>query len=398
MARMTNRLTATGLASIKVKGRFADGGGLYLRVSEDLNKSWVFRWVRHGQAREIGLGAFPAVSLANARKMAVKFREQLADGLDPKAERDKEREQIRTFATVADEYLEAMAGRWSNEKTRWQWRTTLTEFAKPIRKRPIGQIDTTDVLRLLKPIWQEKAETAAKARMRLESVLDYAKAKGWRDGENPARWRGHLSNILPARQKLTKGHHPAMPYSEVPTFAASLRQSEAMAARALEFLVLTAGRTGEILKATWDEVDLDSGVWTIPAARMKAKRDHRVPLTGDMVAILQPLHETRVSAYVFPGQKPGKPLSNMALEMLMKRMKIEGASPHGFRSSFRDWAGDCTSFPREVAEAALAHKAGDSTEQAYRRSDALEKRRSLMAAWADYCMGRNGGKVVKLHA
>ena len=298
---------------------------------------------------------------------------------------------------VADDYLAAMSDRWTNAKTRWQWEKTLTDLAKPIRGRPIAQINTTDVLKLLKPIWKEKPETAAKARMRLEGVIDYAKAKGWREGENPARWRGHLSNILPARQKLTKGHHPAMLYSQVPGFVANLQASEAMAASALEFLILTAARTGEVLKATWDEFDLQAEIWEIPPERMKAKRGHRVPLTTDMLSILRPLHEARTSNYVFPGQKPKQPLSNMALEMLMKRMKITDATPHGFRSSFRDWCGDETSFAREIAEAALAHKAGDSTESAYRRSDALEKRRQLMQSWSDYCHGRIRHKVVNLH-
>ncbi len=398
MARAINRLTATGVAAIKSKGRYSDGGGLYLRVPPALNKVWVFRWVRHGTEREIGIGPYPAVSLASARTTAARCREQLAAGLDPKSERDRERENHRTFGMVADEYLQAMGERWTNDKTRWQWENTLTEFAKPVRKRPVSQIDTADVLKLLKPIWQEKAETASKARMRLESVLDYAKAKGWREGENPARWRGHLSNILPARQKLTKGHHPAMPYGDVPAFVKQLKASDAMAARALEFLILSAGRTGEILKATWSEIDFESALWAIPASRMKAKRDHRVPLTDDMIAILRPLHETRISDFVFPGQKPHKPLSNMAMEMLMKRMKVEGASPHGFRSSFRDWVGDCTSFPREVAEAALAHKAGDSVEIAYRRSDALEKRRALMQSWGEFCLEAPKGKIIPLHS
>lgn len=398
MARSLNRLTATGVSAIKSKGRYADGGGLYLRVSPTIRKAWVFRWIRRGKATEIGLGAYPAVSLAIARKSAAICREQLASDIDPKIERDRKRATNRTFGAVADEYLVAMADRWTNEKTSWQWKQTLTDFVKPIREAPVSQIDTDDVLRLLKPIWQDTPEKAAKARMRIESVLDYAKAKGWREGENPARWRGHLSNILPARQKLSKGHHPAMPYDEIPGFIVRLKDSDAMAARALEFLIMTAGRTSEVLKATWDEIDFDSRIWTLPAERMKAKRAHRVPLNDDAMEILQDLFETRVSAYVFPGQRFGKPLSNMAMEMLMKRMKISGASPHGFRSSFRDWAGDCTNFPREVAEAALAHKAGDSTEQAYRRSDALEKRRALMNAWAGHCYNKELENVVRLNA
>jgi integrase len=394
MARTANRLTAIQISRIKSKGRYADGGGLYLRVSPTLNKSWVFRWVRSGSENEMGLGPYPDVSLADARRGAYEGRQHLAAGRSPRAERDRVRDYGRIFGDVADEYLSAMQGRWTNEKTRWQWKHTLTEFASSIRKLPIAQVDTAAVLRLLKPIWQEKPETAAKARMRLEAILDYANSKGWREGENPARWRGHLANILPPRQRLTKGHHPAMPHQDIPAFIERLHGSDALAARALEFLILTTCRTQEVLKARWEEVDLASALWTIPALRMKARREHRVPLSRQTLELLKPLHEARASEFLFPGQAYGKPLSNMAMEMLMKRMKITGASPHGFRSSFRDWAGDYTSFPREIAEAALAHKVGDAVELAYRRGDALEKRRALMQAWAEYCFNPLSSKVV----
>jgi len=396
MARGTNRLTALRASGIKKKGRYADGGGLYLRVSPSLNKSWVFRWVRGGSENEMGLGAFPDISLSDARHLALEARQHLAVGRNPRIERDRRQEQGRTFGEVADEYLSAMQGRWSHEKTVKQWHHTLAKLSAPIRKSPVSQVDTAAVLRLLKPIWDEKPETAAKSRMRLEAVLDYAKAKGWRDGENPARWRGHLANILPPRKRLTRGHHPAMPYRDVPAFLDQLRTSEAMAARALEFLILTACRTQEVLGARWDEIDFANALWVVPTSRMKMKREHRVPMAERAIEVLKPLYEARTSEFVFPGQVQGKPLSNMAMEMLMKRMKVKGASPHGFRSSFRDWAGDCTSFPREIAEAALAHKVGDSVEQAYRRGDALEKRRALMQAWADYSSREPGGKVIPL--
>ena len=396
MARASTRLTAIKVSRIKEKGRYADGGGLYLRVSPTLSKSWVFRWVRNGTENEMGLGPFPDVSLVEARRLSLEARQHLAAGRHPKSERDRVREYGRTFGDVADDYLLAMQGRWTNDKTRWQWWHTVNTFSSPIRKLPISHVDTAVVLGLLKPIWQGKAETAAKARMRLEAVLDYAKAKGWREGENPARWRGHLSNILPPRKRLTKGHHPAMPYREVPAFVERLNSSEAMAARALELLILTACRTSEVLKAQWDEIDLDAALWTVPAVRMKMKREHRVPLSDRALDLLKPLHDTRSSEFVFPGQRRGKPLSNMAMEMLIKRMKVQGASPHGFRSSFRDWAGDCTTFAREIAEGALAHKVGDAVELAYRRGDALEKRRSLMQAWADYCCNADIPKVVPL--
>jgi len=241
---------------------------------------------------------------------------------------------------------------------------------------------------VLTPIWHDKAETASRLRGRIERVLDFARAKGWRQGENPALWRGHLKSVLPARQKLQRGHHAAMPYRDVPAFVERLQGVEAMAARGLEFLVLTVGRSGEVLEARWSEFDLDAAVWTVPAERMKAGKEHRVPLSDRALAIVKDLRETRISDFVFPGHKKGRPLSNMAFHMLMRRMKVDAYTPHGFRSAFRDWVGDETSFAREVAEAALAHEVGNRVELAYRRSDALEKRRKLMAAWANYCEPR----------
>jgi len=396
MARATNRLTATGVAKMKCRGRFADGGGLWLNVSHTSSKSWVYRWTpKGGRPREMGLGPYPAVSLADVRKKATLCREQVAAGLDPKAERDKEVGQ--TFGAAADAYLEAMASRWTNDKTRWQWRTTLTDRCAPIRSRPIVEIDTADVLSILNPIWNRIPETAARTRMRMEAVIDYAKAQGWRGGENPARWKGHLENTLPKRQVLTRGHHPAMAIAELPAFWDRLKAADALSARALQLLILTASRSIEVLQATWDEFDFDNALWTIPAERMKAKRGHRIPLTDEVMALLKPLHEVRVSQYVFPGQVRGKPLSAMSMEMLLRRLKVHDATVHGFRSTFRDWCGDCTSFPREVAEQALAHVVADATERAYRRGDALEKRRLLMQAWAEYCSGGvHGGKVVRL--
>jgi integrase len=396
MSRTASRLTAMQISRIRKKGRYADGGGLYLRVSPTLNKSWVFRWVRGRVENEMGLGRFPDVSLVEARRHVFHARQHLAAGRNPKSERNRTREHGRSFRDVAEEYLSAMQGRWTNEKTRWQWRHTLNVFAAPIHKLGISQVDTADVLPLLKPIWLAKPETAAKARMRLEAVLDYGKAKGWREGENPARWRGHLSNILPPRRLLSRGHHAAMPYREVPAFIDRLQGAHAMAARALEFLILTACRTQEVLGASWDEIDLSAALWVIPAHRMKTRREHRAPLSSAALELLQTLHEARISEFVFPGQVRGKPLSNLAMAMLMRRMKADSSTPHGFRSSFRDWAGDKTSFPREIAEAALAHKVGDSVELAYRRGDALEKRRGLMQAWAEYCEAKSGDNVFQL--
>ena len=371
-----------------------DGGGLYLDVKPSGTKSWAFVWKQDGKRREMGLGAYPAVKLATARKLAGDCREAVAQGRDPIAERQKEAEP--TFGECADRFLASMEGQWRNAKHRAQWRMTLTEYATPISAMKVSEIGTDDVLRVLNPLWQSRPETASRLRGRIERVLDFAKAHGWRSGENPALWRGHLKSILPARQRLTRGHHAAMPYAQVPAFVERLRGLEAMSARALEFLILTAARSGEVLEATWDEFDLDAGLWTVPATRMKAGKEHRVPLSKPALAIVQALHEVRISDYVFPGHAKGRPLSNMAFAKLLERMKADQYTPHGFRSAFRDWAGDATSFPRDVAEQALAHRVGDATERAYRRADALDKRRKLMAAWADYCDTAKGGNVIPI--
>jgi integrase len=261
---------------------------------------------------------------------------------------------------------------------------------------PVDEVDTEAVLAVLRPLWQSRTETASRLRGRIEAVLDGAKAQGLRQGENPARWRGHLDKLLPKRQKLSRGHFAAMPYPDVPEFIDKLREREATAAMGLEFLILTAARSGEVLGARWSEIDLESKVWTIPAARMKAGREHRVPLSGRAMAILTRLAEAKTGEHIFSGQRPGKPLSPASLTMALRRLQINRATIHGFRSSFRDWAGNETHFPRELAEAALAHVIGDKSEQAYRRSDALEKRRTLMEAWADYCEPKDASNVVAL--
>jgi integrase len=265
-----------------------------------------------------------------------------------------------------------------------------------LRNKPVDTIGIDDVLAVLKPIWTEKAETASRLRGRIEKILDAAKAKGFREGENPARWRGHLDHLLPKHSSLSRGHHAAMPYEEAAGFIGELRKREATAALALEFCILTAARSGEVLGARWSEIDLDKKVWTIPANRMKAGREHRVPLSNGAISILEKLVELKAGEFVFPGQKSGKSLSNMSMEMVLRRMKIEGVTVHGFRSSFRDWAGNVTNFPREVIETALAHVIGDKAEQAYRRSDALDKRRKLMDAWAAFCEPIDSANVVPL--
>jgi integrase len=383
MVRALNKLTDTACKAAVVSGMLSDGGGLYLSIKPSGSKSWSFVWREGEKRREMGLGPYPTVKLARARTLAAEARSAVADGRDPIAERKREAEP--SFGECADKFLASVEGQWRNEKHRAQWRMTLNEYARSIREKRVSEISTDDVLTVLLPIWQKKPETASRLRGRIERVLDYAKARGWRKGENPALWRGHLKNVLPARQRLTRGHHAAMPYHELPAFMERLQGSEALAARALELLILTASRSGEVLGAIWDEFDLDAGLWTVPARRMKAGKEHRVPLSARALEMLRSLHETRSSAFVFPGQSPGKPLSNMAMEMLLRRLKVDSYTVHGFRSAFRDWAGDETHFAREIAEQALAHRVGDATERAYRRSDALEKRRQMMEMWADWC-------------
>ncbi|MDJ1463725.1 site-specific integrase [Nitratireductor sp. GZWM139] len=383
MARTLHKLSDARAKSNNLKaGRHSDGGGLYLYVSPAGTKSWVYMWTRNKRRREMGLGAYPVVSLARARQMAEQCRTNVAEGRDPIAVKARQTEP--TFEECADELVTSLEKSWRNDKHKAQWRMTLKKYCKPIANIRVSNIGTDEVLRVLKPIWETKPETASRLRGRMERVLDYAKAKGWRTGENPALWRGHLKNILPPRQKLSRGHHAAMPYVDVPQFMQRLRQSEAMAARALELLILTAARSGEVYGAQWSEIDLDAGIWTIPAKRMKTAKEHRVPLSTSALAILNELYETRISDFVFPGHRPNRPLSSSAMEMLMRRMKMNAFTVHGFRSSFRDWAGDETPFPREIAETALAHRVGDATEQAYRRATALAKRRELMQAWSDY--------------
>ncbi len=399
MALSLNKLTARGVTAITKPGRHGDGGGLYLVVDKSGAKRWVFLYRRDGMLREMGLGGLKSVPLARARELAGQARENLQAGIDPIAAKNSVPVAVPTFGKEADDFIEAMKPQFRNAKHVAQWEMTLRDYAAPLRSKRVDEITTADVLEVLKPIWLEKPETAARLRGRIERVLDAAKAKGHRSGENPALWRGHLDKLLPKRKKLSRGHHAAMPYVDVPAFVAELRQREAMAARALEFTILTAARTGETFGATWKEIDLEAALWTIPAERMKAGREHRVPLTPRAVEVLTELAGlgAEPDAYVFPGQKEGRPLSTMAMDMILRRMKVD-VTVHGFRSSFRDWSGNETAFPRDVAEAALAHVVGDQTERAYRRSDALEKRRKLMAAWTNFCEPKKPGNVISMGA
>jgi integrase len=402
MARTLNRLKAKQVETLG-PGRHGDGGGLYLDREESGRSRWVFMWTRNGKRREMGLG--PAgrdgVSLAEARDEAGKARDLVRGGADPIQARNEAKakpERIWTFGEVADEFVTGLSPQWRNEKHRAQWKMTLRIYAAPLRSVQVAQVDTAAVLGVLQLIWQTKPETASRLRGRIERVLDAAKARGLRSGENPARWRGHMDHLLPKRQKLTRGHHAAMPYEQLPAFISELRRREAVAARALEFLILTAARSGEVLGARWDEIDMEAKVWTVPASRMKAGREHRVPLSTPALTVLEAVKPLAVEpgsgrAAVFPSQQRGKPLSAMALAMLMRRI---GAAwtVHGFRSSFRDWAGEISSSPRELAEAALAHTLGDATERAYRRGDALEKRRAVMESWATFIEPRIAGSTV----
>ena len=400
------RILHNALTALSVRnagpGRHADGGGLHLLVKEGGARSWVFRFMLNGKSRDIGLGAAGAggMSLADARDRAAALRLKVKAGIDPLSERQEAEARAKasaqasvaaivTFKDAADAYIAANGDSWRNAKHRQQWENTLATYAYPvIGGMPVADVDTAQVLRILEPIWKAKAETASRLRGRIETVLDSAKARGYRQGENPARWRGHLAQILPARAKLSRGHHKAMPYEEVPAFLTQLRARKAVAALALEFVILTAVRTGEAISASWSEVDLDKSIWSIPASRMKAGKEHRVPLSPRAVAILESLQPIG-SPYLFPSARGGK-LSGMAMAMLLRRMSVD-VTVHGFRSSFRDWVAECTSVSHEVAEMALAHTIGSAVERAYRRGDLFDKRRQLMADWAAYCSGEKVG-------
>ncbi|HEY1865182.1 MAG TPA: integrase arm-type DNA-binding domain-containing protein [Roseiarcus sp.] len=381
MARAIHKLTAREVETMVKPGRHSDGGGLYLFISPDGRRRWTFMYTWRGKQREAGLGRAPEKKAANAKEAesrdvvslkaaperAAEGRALIKSGVDPIAEWNKpDAEAVPTFGEAADDFIEAHKGGWRNDKHKAQWTMTLTTYCEAIRKTPVDAIDTEAVLSVLKPLWSRAPETASRLRGRIEAVLDAAKARGFigRNEANPARWRGHPDKLLPKRDKLTRGHYAAMPYADVPAFVAGLRERPATAARALEFAILTATRSGETLAARWEEIDLDAKVWTVPAERTKAARDHRVPLSDRALAILAEMKAARTGDYVFPGPKPKRPLSNMAFEMLLRRAKSDYTA-HGFRSSFRDWAGNETHFPREVAEHALAHVIGDKAEQAY---------------------------------
>jgi integrase len=421
MPRRAAGLTAAAVEKKRKPGRYGDGNGLYLLVRSEKAKFWLFRYTRDGRMREMGLGSAAgraAVSLADARDKAVDLRRQLRDGRDPLDERaaDEARRKANAaratagaiaFRHVAERYIDGHEASWRNAKHRQQWQNTLKQYVLPvIGDLAVGAVGTGEVMQILEPLWQTKPETASRIRGRIERVLDHAKARGWREGENPARWRGHLDQLLPPRAKLRAvKHHPALPYAEAANFVAVLGQQQGLGARALEFTILTAARSAESLGARWCEFDLVAKAWTVPAARMKTGKEHRVPLSGSALAILKGLAEVRAdedqAGLVFPGARWRRSLSNMAMTMALRRMGRADLTVHGFRSTFRDWAAELTSFPNHVVEAALAHAIGDKVEAAYRRGDLFEKRRRLMEAWATFCAqataaARGEGEVTRL--
>jgi integrase len=394
------RLKALTISRKLKRGYHADGGGLYLQVSATSTKSWVFRFrVRSGdpkerRLREMGLGSLDAVSLAEARDAARACRKQLQGGLDPILARKDGRKaaaleasQAMTFKDCADAYVTAHKPSWSNKKHAQQWSATLATYVEPVfGSHLVKNVDTAAIMLVLDPIWHGKRETASRLRGRIEAILDWATARGYRQGENPARWKGGVEKLLPARTKSTKvKHHSALPYSELPNFIKALRAQPGVAAAALEFAVLTAARTSEVIGATWSEINFEKRMWIVPEGRMKAGREHRVPLSQAALGVLKRMEKLRNGDALFPSSSKTTHLSNMALLSVLKRMGRTDLTAHGFRSTFRDWTAECTDTTREVAEIALAHSVGNAVEAAYRRGDLFEKRRGLMASWAEFC-------------
>ncbi|MDB5405628.1 MAG: putative phage integrase [Rhodospirillales bacterium] len=401
MARQVGRMSALAVTRATRKGMYADGGGLYLQVTSGGAKSWIFRYMLHGRAREMGLGPLHTVSLAEARIKATEYRRLRLEGIDPIDARHGQRNQLRleaakatTFDQCATSYIDAHRAGWKNAKHADQWKNTLDTYPGPVfGQLPVQAVDTALVMKVIEPIWESKPETASRVRGRIELVLDWATARGYRQGDNPARWRGHLDKLLPNRSKVRKVvHHPALPYAEIADCMKLLRAQNGTAARALEFLILTAARTGEVIGATWDEIHLNERLWTVPAERIKGGKEHRVPMSSGAMAVLTGLRGAeKEQGYIFAGGKPGKPLSNMALLAVLKRMKRSDLTAHGFRSTFRDWAAECTNYPREVAEMALAHVIENKVEAAYRRGNLFEKRQAMMDDWGRYC--RHSSKI-----
>lgn len=396
----SKQLTAVQIARLKEPGRYSDGGGLYLQVSKWKTKSWLFRYERDGRERQMGLGPVDIVSLADARERARAARRLLLDGLDPIDARKTERAALKltaartiSFRECAEAYIAAHRASWKNDKHAAQWPATLMAYAYPvIGHLSAADIDTGLVLRVLEPIWRAKTETASRLRGRIEKILDWARVRGYRAGENPARWTGHLDQLLARKSKIARiTHRPALPYAELPKFMAELRARKGASARALEFLILTAARTSEVIGARAPEFDFVQGTWTVPAERMKADREHRVPLVGRAIELVRHLDRVNEETLAFEG-RGARPLSNMAMLELLRDMR-PGFTVHGFRSTFKVWASETTDHENIVTEMALAHSVSDEVEAAYRRGDLFEKRRAVMRDWSKYCECFKGAKV-----
>lgn len=402
MGRPHKALTPLKVKSLNEKGRHADGGGLYLQISKWGTKSWVFRYQMNGRRREMGMGPISDVTLAEAREQAKAQRAIIREGYDPKLRRDSVRQDISdkqswTFDRCAQAYITAHSPSWTNEKHVEQWRNTLKKFANPVfGDLPVSEVDRAMVMRVIEPLWLTKTETASRLRGRIEKVLSWAIVNDYRDAPNPAIWRGNLEELLPKRSKIADvKHHAALPYKEIALFMQGLRQHENLSSLALRFTILTACRTQEVLGADWSEIDIKDRVWTIPKNRMKTKREQRVPLSDEALEVLEIL--PRLDGWMFPSSHAGKHLSNVAMLAYLKgALGRSDLTVHGFRSTFRDWAAEVSPFPRELAEAALAHVLGDKTEAAYQRGDLLEKRRELMQEWASY-VNANDDDVISLN-
>jgi integrase len=397
-------LTALTVKNLKPDGRkpsyHIDGGGLMLKVTAQGSKSWIFRYMRRGVDNWLGLGSYPEVTLAEARELAATHRKAIRAGIDIAAEKKviaatvrAEQAKAVTFDWCSAQYIAAHKSSWRNAKSEQQWTNTLSTYASPvIGALDVARIETSHIMQILEPIWQTKAETASRLRGRIENVLDWATVSQHRTGDNPARLKGHLDVLLPARNKaISIEHHAALPYAQMSGFMTELAKVGGIAARACDFTILTAARSGEVRGATWAELDLDAGVWTIPAERMKAVKEHRVPLSAKALAIIGAMQAIASSDLIFPGMKAGRPLSDMSLTAVLRRMGHGDLTMHGFRSTFRDWAAEITDYPSEMAEMALAHQVSNKVEAAYRRGDMMEKRRGMMQAWADHCFPPSAG-------
>ena len=394
MPRLVDRLSARTAQTVKNPGMYADGKGLYLRIGLTGSKSWVYRYQADGRRHDLGLGPYPDVSVAEARERASAQRRLRLDGEDPLTARRTGRHRASleaakaiTFREAAEQYIRSHEAGWRNATHAAQWPASLSKYVYPtIGDLPVAGIDTGLVLRVLEPIWTTKAETASRIRGRIESVLDWTMAREYRSGENPARWRGHLQNLLPQPSKVRRvEHHAALPYQQMAKFMTELRQHDGSTALALQFAILTAARTGEVVGARWEEIDFGERLWTIPASRIKAGREHRVPLSDAAIAVLDRMRQVRRGDYVFPGRDSNSPVNTAGLFHTLRRLNWPDVTVHGFRSTFRDWAAERTNYPAEVAEMALAHTVGSAVEQAYRRSDLFDRRRRLMDDWARWC-------------